>query len=231
MRGLLPVAAFLLLHGCASSGPYWETKQAPADFVAGTRVLAEVTESITRAEVLSGQYAQPLTSGLHERLLAVGIADIEIVDGSEVGARTFCYGHNSVAGCVHQGFYNVHLPPRFRGKVNVQFDRHVRLRSRGDLIEVELRKTPTNQLVGILVGVYRTYDDWRDCQEESLIYKETASQALLSLSPYGPPGARWIECAGIEKEGWIRRPVLGAPPNGVPNKPVSQWFKLPPSAK
>jgi hypothetical protein len=39
------------------------------------------------------------------------------------------------------------------------------------------------------------------------------------------PRAFWIECASAESDGWLRRPVRGAPPSATTL--VSEWVKLP----
>ena len=94
----------------------------------------------------------------------------------------------------------------------------------GDLVEVELVKTTTGHLVGKIVSVYRKAEDWGDCRFEFL---ETGSLSttLSIIGGVGPPHALWIECASAVSDGWLRRPVLGAPLSATTL--VSEWVKLP----
>lgn len=233
LRVIAITCTVVQLSACATNWPQWATKYAPTDFVDGTRVLAEATASLSREDVLTGTYAgqqASLTAGLYQRLLSLDIEDSEIVDGSQITARTFCYGHNSAVGCLHQGIYHVRLTPGERKMINVQVDGHNRVRTRGDLLDVELRRTHDNTLIGRLVGVYRQFDDWRDCRFASLAYGGR-DWSIAVMVPYGPPLGQWIECASLEKDGWSRRAVTNAPPNGTPNIPMSEWIKLPPRPK
>jgi hypothetical protein len=226
MRSNLALGAFLLLLGCASSNPsHWETERVPQGFVEKEHILLEGGGYLNRDQVLSPNSVPPYTLELYKGLLSVGVGDTDIVDASVISGYSFCYGHNSGVGCVHEGFYSVYIPPNLLGKVNLGMDRNGVNRPNGDLIEVELRKTPTNHMIGILVSVYRKYDDWRDCHREHL-HLEGLGKEMMSISPYGPPVAQWIECDRIEQDGWTRRLVPGAPPNGVADKPVSEWIKM-----
>jgi len=82
-----------LLSGCGPMSAFsWATKDAPKDFVAGTRVLAEVIRIVPRQSVVYEEY---LFGGWRDTLISVGYSDSDIVDGSEIIAWAYCYGHNS----------------------------------------------------------------------------------------------------------------------------------------
>jgi hypothetical protein len=205
--------------GCASVTS-WQTETAPDDFVDGTHILAELVFIATREQALTGG---GLMEGWREKLLAVGYSDGDIVDGSEVTVVSYCYGHNSgVPQCAHHGHYVAHVPVELRDGLRVNDDGNSE--TVGDLVEVELTKTAAGQLVGKIVRVHRKADDWGDCRFEFL-QTGALSSTLLTLGSVGPPRAYWIECASAESDGWLRRPVRGAPPSATTL--VSEWVKLP----
>jgi hypothetical protein len=209
----------LLAGGCASLSA-WETESASDGFVDGTRILAELVLITTREQAIS---AGGLMEGWRDKLLDVGYTDDEIVDGSEVTVVSYCYGHNSgVRQCAHHGHYVAHVPIELREGLSVNDDGNPD--TIGDLVEIELAKTSTGHLVGKIVGVYRSAKDWGDCRFEFL---ETGSlsSAVSILGGVGPPHALWIECDSAESNGWVRRPVRGAPRSAT--SLVSEWVKLP----
>ena len=209
-----------LTAACASvSG--WETEKADADFPDGMSILGEVITVLTREESLSDQ---GLLKGWREKLIAVGYSDEDITDGSEVTVWAYCYGHNSgVPLCAHHGHFVAHVPPELRGKLGGDPDGETD--TSGDLVEIELTRSPTGALVGEVVAIYRKADDWSPCRDASL-ERGTAASALMSLSAVGPPRASWIECSDeIDADGWVRRPTPGAPASEGP--PVSVWVKTP----
>lgn len=209
----------LLTTGCASI-PDWDTKSASSDFVDGTRVLAEVVLIATRHQVISNDFG---TDGSLAMLISAGYTDNDIVDGSEVTVWSYCFGHNSgVHICRHTGHYIAHVPLELREGLQASpaWD------TTGDLVEVELTKTPTGYLVGKVVTVYRKSEDWSPCRRAEYQPTSELSNVLLStLTTVGPPRAKWIECENLEGEGWVRRPVRGAPPSKGP--PISEWVKIP----
>jgi hypothetical protein len=203
----------LFTAGCASQYG-WNTQSAPADFVDGSRVLAEVVFIATRENVLSNN---GLMQGLRDKLISAGYTDNDIVDGSEVTVSSYCYRWNSGGPtCTHHGHYVAHVPAELREGLHGISG----FRTAGDLVEIELVKTPNGYLVGNVVAVYRKSEDWSPCRAASL--QQTA--VMATLLGVGPPKATWIECENIESEGWIRRPVLGAPSSAGP--PISEWVKL-----
>lgn len=219
-RSFLIIVLSLLATGCASvSG--WETESAAADFPDGLRVLGEVIMVTSREEALSGQ---GLMKGWRDKLISAGFTDSDIVDGSEVTIWAYCYGHNSgVPLCSHHGHYVAHVPLELRA--GLQGDIDSQAESSGDLVEVELRRTPSGPVVGTLVAVYRKSGDWGPCRE-AYLERGAASTAVSMLSGVGPPRANWIECdPSVEADGWVRRPIPGAPSSDGP--PVSIWVKLP----
>jgi hypothetical protein len=115
----------------------------------------------------------------------------------------------------------VYVPLEFRQGLN--FDDNGVEGSRGDLVEIELVMTPSRKIVGKWIGVYRNAEDWEDCRIASL-ERDTLSTIMSILSGVGPPRAEWIECDYAGIDGWIRRPVPGAPPSAP--FPVSEWLKL-----
>lgn len=217
-NGVVVSSAFGLLAGCATSGD-WQTETAGPDFENGTRVLGELILQATREQVVANE---GLMRGWREKLLEAGYTNEDIVDGSEVTVFAFCYGHNSgVPLCAHHGHFVAHVPVELRD--GLHFDDDSDPATSGDLVEVELQRTASGKIVGTLVGVYRSAEDWSPCRSANLERGAVAS-TILALSSVGPPRAMWIECeASIENDGWVRRPVPGAPPSSGP--PVSQWFK------
>lgn len=203
-----------LLSGCGPMSAFsWATKDAPKDFVAGTRVLAEVIHIVPRQSVVHEEY---LFGGWRDTLISVGYSDSDIVDGSEIIAWAYCYGHNSGVGlCAHHGHYLAHVPEQLRTDMHSYSNV-----GNGDLIEIELFAADSGRLVGKVVGVYREWDDWQDCREASLEVKHRWMYAAL-----GPPQARWIECDNLESDGWLRSPVRAAPVSS--GRPVSIWIKVP----
>jgi hypothetical protein len=220
------VTLAVTLLGCAER-QIKETEDAPPGFVNGTLVLAEVGGVITRETIFHPPSTGDWThlSALREKLLAIGYADADIVDGSEVGARTFCYAHNSKVGCRHWGVYAAHVPPELRKKLTFSLEHNQKVRAQGDLIEIELRETPAQQLVGTVVAIYRKSGDWGNCRWATLDYK-----GLAETSPFGPPIAMWLECGGLVAEGWVKRRIPGSPPSGPggsPDRYVHEWIKIP----
>lgn len=210
----------LIAGGCASNSG-WETESAADDFVDGTRILGEVVLVTTRDEVLANK---GLMNGWREKLISAGYTDSDIIDGSEVTIWAYCYGWNSgVSMCAHHGHYVAHVPEALRNSVRGDPDNN--WETSGDLVEIELIKTPTGQLVANVVAVYRKSDDWSPCRQTSLQQVSEASAVLSTLAGVGPARAMWIECENIEEEGWLRRPVRGAPISAGP--PISEWVKLP----
>lgn len=214
------VAACLVAGGCASNYG-WQTETAEADFVDGTRVLGELIMSAARSQVLS---EQGIFRGWRAKLLESGYTDADIVDGSEVTVWSYCYAHNSgVPLCTHHGHYLVHVPEEFRA--GLSFDDDVGSDARGDLVEIELRTTPSGKIVGNWIGVYRKAADWGDCRVEEL-RRSSLSSTVSILGGVGPPRANWLECESAADDGWLRRVVPGAPPP-YEQFPVSQWIKRP----
>lgn len=215
----LLLAILLLAGGCAANSG-WQTEAASEDFVEGTHVLGELILSTTRSQALGGE---GLLQGLREKLFDLGYSDADIVDGSEATVWAYCYGHNSgVPLCAHHGHYVVHVPVEFRDGLNFNDDGD--LATPGDLVEIELVTTSTRKIVGKWIGVYRDASDWGDCRIESL-ERGSLSTAMSILGGVGPPRAKWLECDSAARDGWIRRPVRGAPPSEP--LPVSEWIKLP----
>lgn len=218
VAGVLPALSSLALSGCASDYG-WQTQTASAGFVDGTQVLGELVMNPTREQALSGA---GIFRGWAGKLGELGYAESDIVDGSTATAWAYCYGHNSgVPLCTHHGHYVVRVPPEFRGGLNFDDDG---ADTSGDLVEIELTATPSGQVVGTLVGIYRKSGDWRDCRIAGLDTGST-SAALSILGGVGPPQANWLECDNAGMDGWLRRPVVGAPPSRT--TPVSEWVRLP----
>lgn len=211
LKGLV----LLLLGGCATSGG-WQTESAGPEFKDGTRVLGELVLSATREQVLANE---GLMRGWRDKMLVAGYTDADIVDNSEVTVFSFCYGHNSgVPLCAHHGHFVAHVPEELRAGLHFDTGQDVD----GDLVEVELMRNANGDIVGKLIGVYRSAEDWSPCRSASLESGEVSS-ALMSLSGVGPPRAMWIECENVDQDGWERHPVPGAPPSA--GAPVSTWFK------
>lgn len=224
-RSAAPICSLLaglvasITGGCASNYG-WQTETPTEDFVEGTHVLGELIVSAPRSLVLSGD---GIFRGWRNALLDIGYSDSDIVDGSEASVWAFCYGHNSgVPLCTHHGHYLVHVPAEFRD--GLKFDDAGALDTRGDLVEIELVTTRSGKIAGKWVGVYRPATDWGDCRIESL-KRSSASTVVSVLGGVGPARAQWLECDNAADDGWIRRPVRGAPPP-FEQFPVSEWIKL-----
>jgi hypothetical protein len=220
--------AALALGGCAASMD-WQTEKADPGFVDGTRILAQAAVLYTRDQILAGKrevnsQTDRIPERWREKLLSVGFSDADIVDGSELGSQTYCYAFDTVITCRHRGIYLAHVDPSLQGKINLQTRW-----TRGDIVEIELRKTPSNDLVGVVVATYRKFDSWQDCRMEDL-----GDMGILKYSPYGPWNAGWLECDGLEERGWSPRIVRSAPysdPNKPPVRHVREWIKLPPGSR
>jgi hypothetical protein len=217
----------------------WETEKADSSFVDGTRILAQVAVIYPRNEILTGQheeysYVQGKTvsratdrfaTGWHEKLLSAGFKDEDIADGSELGAQTFCFAWDMVIPCRHHGVYMAHIGASLQGKLRSYAESLKSGGRRGDLVEIELKKTPSGALVGTVVAVYRKQDDWQNCRMADL-----GDMGIFKYAPSGPPHASWVECDGLETEGWTPRIVRSAPssnPNNPPLTYVREWIKLP----
>lgn len=212
----LGTLAVLSLTGCATSGD-WQTETAGSDFRDGTIVLGELVLSASRQEVLANQ---GLMSGAHKKLIAAGYGDDQIVDDAVATVWTYCYGHNSgVPLCSHHGHFIAYVPEEFRGRLS--FDEQGEGMA-GDLVEISLTRNADGGLVGKVVAVFRKSGSWEPCRQARL-GDRPVNDALMSLGGVGPARALWVECEGIQDEGWVRMPVPAAPPN---DPRVSQWFRV-----
>jgi hypothetical protein len=204
----------LAVQGCAIETT--KMTDIPKNFINGTRVLAVATDGYKREEIIEEKVDKQFIAGWYKKLLEAGYKDADIVDGSEIGGFTYAYGHNSAVGAPHRGIYLAHIEPALQGHVHED-----------DIVEIELRTTPSNQLIGIVKRVFRKYDEWGDCYWHNLNYK-----GLFPDGPVGPPQGLWLDCKNIEKEGWRRECISGAPPTGPfgeKNTCVSEWRKMPPA--
>lgn len=221
------IAAFYLaalLTGCATTQGIPQKIGAVAN---GTLVVAEVSNIFTRDEILNPK--DPYSRGWHKKLREAGFEDKDIVDGSDIGSFTSCYAHNSMVGCTHPSIYLAHVPPELRGKLvpakplekaeeKKQGDVTVtKLKDSGDLVKIELRITPSGNVIGIVKEVYRKHDNWGDCSFKPLGYR-----GLSVVHPLGPPQGVSIDCPGLEQEGWSRYRIPASPPPGT-----FEWRKEP----
>lgn len=215
-RILCVVCLSLAVGGCAGR---WHTETAGSNFVNGTKVLGELILNATREQVLANE---GLMHDAQQKFIAAGYRDEQIVDNALVTVFSYCYGHNSgVPLCSHHGHFIAFVPVELRGTLTFDEDNP---EATGDLVEVELTRIADGNIVGKVISVYRTSGNWGPCRLARL-GDRPVNDAMMDLSGIGPARALWIECEGIEDEGWIRMPVPGAPANNGP--PVSQWFKLP----
>jgi hypothetical protein len=201
----------------------WQTESASTDYRDNTRVLAELIVFATRDEVMAADSNRPwsvLWEHWPERLSAAGYSDADIVDGSEAVAWSYCFAYNNtVPLCSHYGYYPIHIPLEFRDNLAVHNDGDPN--TQGDLVEIQLVRVADGSLVGKVVDVYRRSNDWSPCRTQ----RREGKGSVTGNAAYGRPQGWWIECEGIESDGWIRQPVDGTPPGIEP--PVSQWIKLP----
>lgn len=216
---ILGAAVLCAASGCSvNSG--WQTANADEGFADGTHVLGELILSTSREQALGNE---GVMQGWREKLLSLGYDDADIEDGSSVTVWAYCYGHNSgVPQCAHHGHYVAFVPAGYREGLHFEDDGDPD--TSGDIVEVELVRTPKGAIVGKLVGVYRPSADWGDCRMESL-QRGALSSTLAILSGVGPPRAIWLECDSAAADGWSRRPVRGAPLST--SMPVSEWIRLP----
>jgi hypothetical protein len=221
--------------GCAPAFSPWVNESAPPGFVEGTRVLAQATRGYTRQEILTGSRDGVVTATWQEKLVSVGIPDADITDGSEILAQTYCYGASGSSGCNREGLYMAHVAPELRSTLDFYYTpEHPEGGQEGDLVEIELRRTPSGMLVGFVVAVYRDQDDLRDCRWKHLV-TGGAGAAMGALLGGGSPVGHWVECDGLAAEGWIERAVPGAAPitplsGRDADNYVREWIKLPSTA-
>jgi hypothetical protein len=136
---------------------------------------------------------------LEKDLLASGIPESDIVDGSEIDVVTYCYAHNSSVGCKNIRGYITHASPDFRNQIEVN-----------SVVAIKVDINKENRLMGSVVRVYGQFKDPAlNCGFIYLNYK-----GLSSFSPYGPPVAQWFECKGITDDGWVRKCAPDAPWGG-----------------
>ena len=192
------------------------------DFVDGTTVLAILAEKFSRDKVIRPGW---VNKNWYPRLQEAGYADADIVDGSEISALSYCYGHNSKSGCSHQGLYFAHVPPPLRDQLQVGNVGNVS--DRNDIVEIELRMLPSKLLIGVVKRIYRHANDWGSCRAKFL-----SSSKMYALSPVGPPIGLWIVCDGLEDDGWNGLSVRGAPlPSGTDegeSANIHEWRRIPP---
>lgn len=217
---LRAIAAFYLaalLTGCAT------TQEMPLKIGAvanGTLVVAEVSHVFTRDEILNPK--DPYSRGWYQKLREAGFEEKDIVDGSEIGSSTSCYAHNSMVGCAHPSIYLAHIPAELRGKLvparpleKAEEKKQggvtvTKIKEPGDIVKIELRITPSGNVIGVVKEVYRKHDDWGDCSFKPLGYR-----GLSVIHPFGPPQGTSIDCPGLEQEGWSRYRIPGSPPPGT----------------
>lgn len=173
----------------------------PKNFIDGTIVLAVATDGYTRQSIVEESVDRDFFAGWYKKLLSSGVDDNEIVDGSEIGAITYV---ESIEGRKRSSFYLAHIPKIFQGKVH-----------EGDIIEVELRTTKSNELIGLVVNVFRKYDNWDDCYWNKWHYGGTILPSNIN--------ATWLDCKDLEKYGWEKVEVAGGP--------TCEWHKIPSRSK
>lgn len=226
-----------LSAGCAGSGAAptvtSRLEDAPSAFVEGTRVLAVVYGEYTREEIFTPTIDLPLTSAWRQELNGIGVTDADIADGSEIYASSFFW---SMRSRFDVGDYMAHVDATLQGKLHYAFPRSKteipkRMEQGGDIAEIELSRTASGKLAGRVVAIYREQGAWRDCRIERV---STAAPAALlkGVLNMSIPVGGWIECDGLEAEGWVARPVEGQPlvtplEGRAANNVVREWIKLP----
>jgi hypothetical protein len=119
----------------------------PSGFQSGTEILGVVTRLYSRDEVV--QNKRPLlTADLKKDLLAGGIPETDIQDGSEMEVVTYCYAWNSKVGCKNIRGYMAHASPDLRDQIQVN-----------SVVAVKLDINKENRLVGSVVRVYGEFED------------------------------------------------------------------------
>ncbi len=184
---------FALALSACGSDPLRE--QVTPGLLTGSEILGEVVTAVALKDILRHRDF----SGYREDLLATGVPAEEIVEGSEVIVFSYCYAHNSRVGCKHGGRYVAHVAADLREKLGV-----------GSIVSAKLTLSDGRWPLARISEVFGKVDDPAlDCTHRRLDYR-----GLASFSPYGPPIGGWLECKGIQAQGWVRKCVAGAPPPG-----------------
>jgi hypothetical protein len=186
------VSTVALLAGCAT---------APGvELPAGTLVLGEVRQVLTRASVDAGELGpgEP-RENLAQSLRSHGYTDAQIDGGRVVMVRDRIYWNNTASGIKHSGQKFALLADGLTVEP-------------GCVVEVTVRE----QQPALVVSRVRA----RSLAEGGCYYGDVpvgaAVEALGALSLVGPRGSATLYCAGIETLGWQR--------------PRTYWHKLPGAA-
>lgn len=198
------ILLFIILNIFSGCSPNIKSNMSivPKNFIDGTIVLAAATDGYTRQSIVEESIDKEFIAGWYKKLLSSGVNDSEIVDGSEIGAMTYL---ESMEGIERSSFYLAHIPKNYQGKVH-----------EGDIIEVELRSTKSNELIGLVINIFRKYDNWGDCYWNKWHYGGTILPSNLN--------AAWLDCKDIEKYGWEKVEVAAGGPS-------YEWHKIPSSNK
>jgi hypothetical protein len=167
IRSIWLIFLVLGLQACATGSRLYPDPAAPDE--AGALRLVQLTEFATRAQILSlGEH--------YERLLASGISDEELVDGSLAIGRVYCCGGPNEGGTAPWVF----LPPTVRA-------------APGDIVEVRMGRPPAAGRRGEINTVLR-------------IRQKAGENGPCRWIPENPRlWVRYLYCPWMEQEGWQER--------------------------
>lgn len=167
IRSICLLLLALVLQACATGSRLHPDPAAPDE--AGASRLVQLTEFATRAQILSlGEH--------YQRLLASGIPDEELVDGSLAIGRIYCCGGSNEAGTAPWVF----LPPAVRA-------------APGDIVEVRMGRAPAAGHRGEVNTAVR-------------IRQRAGENGPCRWIPDNPGlWARYLYCPWMEQEGWQER--------------------------
>jgi hypothetical protein len=170
---LMAIVALLMLTltSCATSVSRLYTDPETAEDAGASR-LVQVTAIASRQEIVAlGEH--------YKLLLASGISDTELVDGSIVTGRIYCCGGPNEAGTAIWAY----VPQ------NVQV-------GRGDIIEVQMGYPPVKGTPGI-VNTVKT------------VRQKIGENGTCHWIPENPKlWLRYLYCSWMEQEGWQKREGL-----------------------
>lgn len=166
-RALGTVSLMVTLASCLSGSRLHPDPYTPED--AGALRLVQVANIATRQQIVA--------SGDHYRfLLAAGIADSDLVDGSLIAGRIYCCGGPNEAGTAPWVFVS----------------RGVQL-AVGDIVEVRMGRSPSGGDPGIVNTALR-------------VRQKAGESGPCRWIPENPSlWARYLYCPWMEQEGWQER--------------------------
>ncbi len=183
-----------LLAGCAFTfNERVSSVREISNFHDGTLIIGEVVRVYLRQEVLTSTSD---VNGWYKSLLQAGFRDSDIQDGTEIFARNEQYRFNSATSNIHYRTYLAHVPE----DIKVGFGSET-----GDVVEIRLSSAPNGAIIGVVTRVLDHRDEWKKC---SYKHEEPSFVEQMSYFTMGPPQSAYLECQGLQEEGWVKYPTL-----------------------